>query len=327
MARGEQLGRQWKLIQTLLSAHTGKSATTLARELAYHPRTVYRDLEALQLAGFPLYTERVDGRSLWSCLETFKNQIPIPLNFAELMALYFSRDMLKILKNTVFYDSLESFFQKVKATLPPEYINYLGQIETTLRVGQKPYKEYGRFQETLNALSEAVLHRKYVSIDYFAMSRKKKSRRKVAPYKIWFFDGAFYLIAHCTLRHDIRLFAIDRIQSFKVGDENFQIPDDFSSEDFMHSSFGVFVGKPTTVKIRFAAYIAGYIRERVWHATQEIESLSNGDIILKVTVAGTDEIKFWVLSWGAGATVLKPESLRNEIKNEAEAMLHAYTVE
>ncbi len=324
MARGDQLGRQWKLIQALSAYRTGKSATELAHELGCHSRTVYRDLEALQLAGFPLYTDKVDGRSLWSFVDTVKHQIPIPLNLAELMALYFSRDMLKVLKNTVFYDSLETLFQKIKATLPPEYINYLSRIEKSLKVGLSSYKEYGALTEALNSLNEAVLSGKYIEMIYFTMSRKQETRRKVAPYKIWFFDGTFYLIGHCLLRNSVRLFAIDRIKSLCLTDESFQIPEDFNTEDFMRSSFGTFVGNLTTVKIQFETDIAGYIQERTWHESQEIESQEDGSIIFKVTVAGTDEIKFWVLNWGAKATVLEPDSLRDEIKSEAEALAAKY---
>lgn len=324
MARGDQLGRQWKLIQALSAYRTGKSAAELAQELGCHPRTVYRDLEALQLAGFPLYTDRVDGRSLWSFVDTVKHQIPIPLSLTELMALYFSRDMLKVLKNTVFYDSLETLFQKIKATLPPEYINYLSRIEKSLKVGLSSYKEYGELTEALNSLNEAVLNGKYIEMIYFTMSRKQETRRKVAPYKIWFFDGTFYLIGHCLLRNSVRLFAIDRIKSLCPTDESFQIPEDFNTEDFMRSSFGTFVGNLTTIKIHFEADIAGYIQERTWHESQEIEPQADGSIIFKLTVAGTDEIKFWVLNWGAKATVLEPDSLRDELKAEAEAMAKKY---
>lgn len=98
----------------------GKSAAQLSEEIDCHPRTVYRDLDALQAAGFPIYTEKVEGKSLWSLLDTVKHEIPIPFNLAELMALYFSSDMLRIFKGTVFYDSLESLFQKVRTNLPPE---------------------------------------------------------------------------------------------------------------------------------------------------------------------------------------------------------------
>jgi predicted DNA-binding transcriptional regulator YafY len=53
--------RQWKIIQTLLTS-SGKSAAEVAPELEIHPRTVYRNLVALQTAGFPIYTERTDGK-------------------------------------------------------------------------------------------------------------------------------------------------------------------------------------------------------------------------------------------------------------------------
>jgi predicted DNA-binding transcriptional regulator YafY len=53
MARGHQLARQWKIIQTLITSRKGKSAAELAIEIECHPRTLYRDIEALQAAGFP----------------------------------------------------------------------------------------------------------------------------------------------------------------------------------------------------------------------------------------------------------------------------------
>ncbi len=60
MAKRDQLGRQWKIIQTLIASKMGKSAAELAR-MEIYMRTLYRDLEALQVAGFPIYTEKVDG--------------------------------------------------------------------------------------------------------------------------------------------------------------------------------------------------------------------------------------------------------------------------
>jgi predicted DNA-binding transcriptional regulator YafY len=74
MARGDQLARQWKIIQTLITLKKGKSAAELATDLDIHPRTVYRDLVALQLAGFPIYTDREDGKNLWSLLDAVKHQ-------------------------------------------------------------------------------------------------------------------------------------------------------------------------------------------------------------------------------------------------------------
>jgi predicted DNA-binding transcriptional regulator YafY len=285
---------------------------------------VYRDLEALQAAGFPVYTNIVGGKSMWSLLDTAKNNIPIPFSLTELMALYFSRGMMGALKDTVFYDSLESLFAKIKTTLTPAYIDYLGQFEKSLAVRAKPYKQYGKLRDIIGTVSEAAIQKKVVEIVYYTMSRKKETRRKVAPYKIMFFDGTFYLIGNCRLRHDVRIFALDRIKTIQHTDETFEMPDDFNIDDFMKSSFGVFHGEPVRVRIWFAAGIAEYIREKTWHETQKIETQKDGSIIFEAEVAGTKEIEFWVLRWGAKAKVLAPESLRDEIRSEIEAMREIY---
>jgi predicted DNA-binding transcriptional regulator YafY len=231
---------------------------------------------------------------------------------------------MTVLKDTVFYESLESFFQKIKATLPAETIQYLDRIEESFEVGSKPYKHYGQLRDSIDAISEATVQRKIIEIDYFTMSRKEKTRRKVAPYKIWFFDGAFYVVGNCGLREDIRIFALDRIKSLNLTDETFDMPEDFKVEDFMQTSFGVFQGKPQDVRIRFAAEIAGYISEKTWHQTQKIEPQKDGSIIFEARVAGTDEIKFWLMTWGSKAEVLSPAALRDEMISEAEALLQNY---
>jgi len=325
MARGDQLSRQWRIIQSLLAARKGKSASDLAKDLDCHSRTVYRDLEALQMAGFPLFTEKDEGRTLWSLLDEGRHQMPIPLNLTELMALYFSRNMLKILDGTVIYDSLVSLFDKVKATLPSDCIDYLEKVEYSLDVGVKAHKPYRRFQQTLALVHEAVQRQCQLDMRYFTMSRNDSTRRTVDPYKVWFYDETFYLIGYCHLRHDIRLFAVDRIESITLLETGFNISEGFDAEEFMQSSFGVFRGEPVKVQIRFAPGSVGYIKEKIWHPTQVLTPEPDGSIIFSAVVAGIEEIKIWTLKWGAAAEVLAPEALRRELAAEARAMLEKYT--
>jgi predicted DNA-binding transcriptional regulator YafY len=324
MARGDQLGRQWKIIRSLIASKRGKSVQDLASELSCHSRTVYRDLEALQVAGFPVYTERKNQKNYWSLMESAKHQIPIPFNITELMALYFSSDMLKMLKNTLFYDSLESLFQKIKATLPPEYMTYLRHVESSLKVDLKPTKDYSQFREIIDQINEAILNRRHVRITYFVMSRKKTSQRMVAPYRLWFFDGTFYMLGFCHLRKDIRLFAVDRIRKMVLTDTTFEAPQDFDIENFLRDSFGAFLGDPVQVAIHFSPRVAGYVDEKIWHESQVVEKQMDGSLIFKAEIAGTEEIKFWILRWGKDAVVLEPDSLREEIRMEAEGILRKY---
>jgi len=324
MARGDQLGRQWSIIQTLLSSKRGKSVAEFADELECHPRTVYRDLEALQIAGFPLYTERVKGKTIWSILETVKQHIPIPFTLTELMALYFSLDLLEVSKITPFYDSFESLFEKIKKTLPPASIDYLNQVRRTLYVGIKSYKDYGDFKEIIAQINDAVENRMSIEIIYSTVSRKKQTERKIDPYAIWFFEGSFYLIGYCHLRNDIRIFALDRIKLLSLTYQHFEVPEYFDAEDFMRTSFGVFRGEPQKVKVWFDAEVAEYIKERIWHESQEIRHQKDGAIIFEAEVAGTAEIMFWIMNWGSKAKVLEPESLKNRIRSEAVAMVNRY---
>ena len=107
-------------------------------------------------------------------------------------------------------------------------------------------------------------------------------------------------------------------------DESFTVPDDFDLEDFMKPSFGIFKGKPEKVRIWFDSNAAGYISEKVWHETQNIIKEDNGSIIFEAEIAITEEIKTWVLSWGSKAAVLKPASLKKELKAEIEKMAGKY---
>jgi predicted DNA-binding transcriptional regulator YafY len=327
MARGDQLGRQWKIIQTLISSRQGKSAADLAEDLECHPRTVYRDLEALQVAGFPIYTERVEGKNIWSLLDTVKHQIPIPFSLPELMALHFSSDMMKMFQGTIFYDSLESLFRKVKTTLPPESKKFIKNVEQILHLGIRPYTQYSKFREIINRVNDAAINKRSIEMVYYTMSRKKESKRKVNPYKIWFFNGTFYLIGHCHMRNEVRIFALDRIKMLHQTRDTFEIPEDFSFEDFIGPSFGVFQGERIHIKVWFSPDVAGYIKEKIWHETQEIQQQEDGSIVFVAKVAGTDEVKFWIMSWGAHALVLEPESLRGEIRTEAESLLNRYEKE
>ena len=153
------------------------------------------------------------------------------------------------------------------------------------------------------------------------MSRKKESRRRVDPYRIWFFNGSFYLIGYCHKRREVRVFAISRIRMLHQTGEVFDVPEDFDIDDFLQPSFGVYQGKSQKVRIWFSPKVAGYIQEQTWHESQKIESSDNGAIVFEAEVAGIEEIKHWVLSWGSSARVLEPEILQDEIRSEALAML------
>lgn len=325
MARGDQLARQWQIIQILLGAKRGKTVNELAAETNCHARTAYRDLEALQTAGFPLYFDRKAGKNYWCLLDTFKHEIPLPLSFTELLALYFSRDLLKQFNHPAFRDSLESLFRKLISILPDEFSELLDAAGKTLKVGAMPYKQVAHDKRIMEQLNEAMLRHRNVTLDYWAASRRQKSRREVSPYRIVFFKGTFYMIGHCRLRDDIRIFSLDRIQSLVLEDSGFDIADEIDIDHLMSASFGIFVGEPVDIRIRFESSVAAYVSETIWHDSQSLSVETDGSVVLDMKVAHTDELKKWILGWGAAARVEKPEALKQDIKKEAFELLANYS--
>ncbi len=64
--QGDQLSRQWRIIRAIEASPGGLTVTEIAEREETGIRTIYWDLEALQAAGFPLFTERVERANHWA---------------------------------------------------------------------------------------------------------------------------------------------------------------------------------------------------------------------------------------------------------------------
>ena len=142
--RGDQLSRQWRILKQIEVSKNGLTAAKIAEIGGVSLRTAYRDLSDLQLAGFPLYIEKGEKGNRWKFVDTYNFKVPQPITFTELMALHLSRDLFQVFKGTVFFESAESLFKKVQATLPPQALAYLDQIQSKFHISIKPYRRVSR---------------------------------------------------------------------------------------------------------------------------------------------------------------------------------------
>ncbi len=163
-----------------------------------------------------------------------------------------SRDLLSIFQGTIFHESIESLFQKVKAALAPEALQFLENISGKLKISLGPAKNLSGIKEAIKSLSEATAKKTRVEILYRAVSTGLETKRKVDPYQVWVMNGAFYLIGFCHIRHAVRTFAMDRIMGFAVLRETFHFPQNFKLEEYLETVFHVMRGEPTKVRVRFA---------------------------------------------------------------------------
>jgi len=323
MPRGDQISRQWQILQMLEARRKGATVPELASELESNVRTVYRDVEALEQAGFPLYSEKEDGVDRWLFVEGYRPKIPVPLSLTEVMALAIAADHLKAFEGTVFAEALKTAFDKIRSMLKPEAHNFLASLSKSFRVGMAGRKDYTKHRETVDALNKAVLERRTCKIVYRS-SKGEELDRAIDPYHIWFMAGTIYVVAHCRVRKELRTFMLDRIAHVDITDDRFEVPSDFNMDEFTKDRFRVMDGDPVEVKIRFTKNLSQYVKERTWHPSQQIADEAGGGITLTMQVEGLAEVKSWVLSFGSHAEVLAPDVLRSDVAGELKSAAVKY---
>jgi predicted DNA-binding transcriptional regulator YafY len=321
--RGDQLARQWQLIQHLARSRAGVGIDALAQELGCVRRTVYRDLDALMYAGFPVTSEKRDGRVYYRFLDTF-GLGDVPFTTDEVLALAFGEDLLRPLEGTVFHDSIRSALEKIRAALGAEVSVFLERLGESFRVLPGPHKRYARQREAIGVLNDAVLRRRSVSMRYRTGRTGQVATRTLDPYRMWYQGGGLYVIGHDHKSAETRTFAVDRIEEASLTDASFEVPESFDFDAITASSFGVMAEDPVRVRIRFDPTWRLYVEEREWHPSQKLEPTEDGGALLTLEVGATQELRNWILSFGDGAEVLEPEPLRTEVAEELERALARY---
>lgn len=324
--RGDQLARQWQLIQRLAKSRAGVGLDELARDLDCVRRTVYRDLDALMYAGFPVVSEKRDNRVFYRFMDSFRLG-DVPFTADELLALAFSEDLSRVLEGTVFHKSIRSALAKIRAGLGPELSAYLNRLSDSFRVLPGPHKRYAQSSEAIRLLNESVLSQRTVAIEYRTGRSGEKSTRQFDPYRVWYRSGGLYVIGHDHRSGEIRTFAVDRILAISATSNPFEIDEGFDFDATISSAFGVISETPVAVRIRFDAEWRSHVMEHTWHPSQKIAELEDGSIELFMEVGGSAELRNWILSFGAGAQVLEPAALRRDVIAELRAAATRYAAD
>jgi predicted DNA-binding transcriptional regulator YafY len=210
---------------------------------------------------------------------------------------------------------------KISAAIPEGATGYLQRLDQWFSVGLGPHKNYRHHRETIDILSQAIAHRHTVQMRYFSAGRNAINRREVDPYRLRYVDGGLYLIAYCHWRKDVRMFAVERIKSLTPTDHPYQMPLHFDIDAYVEDALVVMRGKRITVELRFDKATAVWVKDRIWHPSQQLTPVKGGQLLMTIQVADTRELLGWILSFGSGVQVIKPERLQKAVVEEAGAIL------
>ena len=298
----------------------GKTIRQLAEMTNVTTRTIRRDLEALQEAGFPLYDVSDDGPKRWKLgRRPFQELDQTTFSLAELSALYFSRALVERLAIPTFEEDLKSAFAKLESALGPRMRQFLDRLPQALQAKPGPTRTHDddHQRKVTVRLLDAVLHHRRLTMRYHSLSSKREKTYQIDPYRLVYAQGSLYLFAYVALYQQVRTFAVERIQQLTPLDETFTPVEDVTEAAWPHS-LGIYHGKPEQVQLEFASEIAPYVQERTWHPSQMTTLRKNGALALTMNVSLDNSLQNWIRSFGSSVRVIAPQTLIDNITDDLE---------
>ncbi len=319
MPRNAEVIRQWTILREIESARAaGVTIDELAVLCAVSTRTIRRDLQALEAAGFPLFDDRSgdDGKTRWSINGQAFKGLSVGLTLSELCALHFSRTLLESLSGTPFRTDVERAFDKLGAALTPHMRGFLDQLPRVIATKADPQRrrpgDEERMQRVMARAVEATLYHRQATFTYHSKSSDRTKTYLVHPYRLAHAQGGMYLIAFVPEYHEVRTFAAERVSDISLLEERFEPPAEMPDQAFPHS-LGVHSGPPERIALAFAAGVADYVRSREWHRSQRLAPRPDGGVHMTLDVCRDQALSAWILSFGPAVRVLDPADLAREI--------------
>ena len=323
MPRNDRIVRVETVKSALLSSRQGVSLKVLADRHDWKLRNLYRDIDALENAG---YVIRHENNRYW--IEGRPERAAGAPDADERLALYLARQNARAWKETSLGKALDRLWHRVSATGDGQAA--LVPVESAPWITTREWSgiDYAAHRQILMTLERATRTRAAVDVRYRALSTGKISSRIVEPGELYW-DPALetlYLIAWCRLRQDVRVFAVHRFLAVALTDEICPLRSQTRSRAALHKAFRVWRSDHVTkIRIWFAREIADEIRERKWLADQKVEEASDG-VVLSAEVAGLAEVERWILSYGPGAKVLAPAELAASVAKKLREGAERYWV-
>jgi predicted DNA-binding transcriptional regulator YafY len=222
-------------------------------------------------------------------------------------------------------DKLAAALERLHNTLPKSLRQLIGP-------GQMPLPATPAAQHRehiLTQLSEAILRGWTVEMEYRPpMRRSTLYSRLVDPYALVPYLRGWYLIGWCHTRRAWRTFKVDRIKQLRITRTPFQRRAEFDLGEFLMASWGMFEAgdRPAEeVELLFSPPAAHWVAEEQWHHSQRIEWLPGDRLRFTVTLRVTPDFARWVLSYGGAVEVVRPDSLREQVREHAQAILARYS--
>lgn len=312
-------------ILMLLQIRGHMTAHELAERLEVSERTIYRDIEALSVAGIPVYAERGPGGGCMLA-EGYRTNLT-GLTEAEVRTLFLP-GMSAPLADLGVSKALEAGMLKLLATLPSAQRRDVEHARQRLYMDAVGWFHSNEAVPFLQTLQEAVWRDHKVQITY----RKKNgeiTERIIDPLGLVAKAGIWYLVA--VSHGDLRVFRVSRVREAILTDEPCQRPPDFDLETYWAAwSAELQTQSPSyPIKVRispaFVPILPQVLGETVHDLIEQADPPDEeGWITMPLVFSSFERARSSILGFGTMVEVLEPLELRQSVITFARGIVQFY---
>ena len=299
-----QIDRLLKITLTLLNKGR-TSAKQLSTQLGVSTRTIYRDIDALSLAGVPVYSTKGNGGGI--------GLLPEYTIDRSLLSEKEQKDIMFAL-------------QSLSAARFPDVDATLGKISRVFNASSNAnwievdFSYWGSGdaeKEKFTLLKDAILTKRLIGFEYYD-SYGNKTARTAEALKLIFKGQSWYLYGYCRARQDYRLFRVSRIRDLCLCGGHFerQIPENTlidADQPSLHM---------TRITLKFSREVAHRVYDGFASAT--VIQNDDGTFTAAADYLYDEWVIGYILSFGGFAEVLEPDFVREDIAKRAEEIVKKY---
>lgn len=292
------------------------SAQELADLFEVSTRTIYRDIDAINMAGIPICSTSGVGGG-FQIMPQYKLDKKVFSN-TDLSAIMMGLSLLSNLSNVVQDHDLVNALTKIKSFIPPDSTKDIALKANQIYIDLSPWTINRNIQPYLEVIQLALHKNKLLAFEYTG-KHTHKTERIIEPYQLVLKNSHWYLYGYCHKRNDFRLFKLSRISNLQMKTESFT-PRDYPNPQLEFND--ILQNLQKEIKIRIHQSIMEQVLD---YCTYEHFSPDGEEhYLVNFPFIENDYYYNILFSFGNKCECLEPLHVREEIKRRIHDMAMLY---
>lgn len=292
----------------------------MAKRYDISKRTVYRDLRALQEAGVPIGSETGAGYFIVKGYHL----PPVMFDKQEAAALLAGERLMQKWSETKLSQSYLSALDKIRSVLRSREKKYLDTLDQHIKAFPYPDEKHVETDKRIFVfLQDAIVNKEIIAIEYYSPYKDQFTQRDVEPLGLLLRGNNWYLAGWCRMRTDYRMFRIDRIEHYKKALGQLSDPPEHTLKEFSEQSLREEQDLEEVV-VQFDQEMIRYMGDQKYYHGWVSEEEAESGVAMTFLCSSLEYFARWLLIWGSGVEIKKPEQLKTRMRELSEELSQHY---